>query len=92
MLRQVVTPLGTFNCPAHRGVQKAKLGEAALWQDGKEAVAQTQRLLNEFDASHECAQVTCLYHSTNWWMEELVASSAPLPVTAPVADFGDWFL
>jgi organic radical activating enzyme len=32
MLRQVVTPLGTFNCPAHRGVEKAKLGGKELWQ------------------------------------------------------------
>ena len=92
MLRQVVTPLGTFNCPAHRGVDKAKLGGAALWQDGAEGVRETSRMLQGFDASHECAQVTCLYHATNWWLEEMVASSAPLPVDAPAADFGDWFL
>ena len=92
MLRQVVTPLGTFNCPAHRGVDKAKLGGAALWQDGPEGMRETSRMLQGFDASHECAQVTCLYHATNWWLEELVASSAPLPADAPAADFGDWFL
>jgi sulfatase maturation enzyme AslB (radical SAM superfamily) len=92
MLRQVVTPLGTFNCPAHRGVEKAKLGDAALWQDGAQGLAQTQRMLDGFDASHECAQVTCLYHATNWWVEELVASSAPLPADAPAAESGDWFL
>ncbi len=92
MLRQVVTPLGSFNCPAHRGVEKAKLGESALWQDGAAAMRETQRLLADFDASHECAQVTCLYHSTNWWVEELVSSSAPLPAAAPAAEFADWFL
>lgn len=92
MLRQVVTPLGTFNCPAHRGVEKAKLGESGLWADGKQAVQETQRLLSTFDASHECEKVTCLYHSTNWWVEELVASSAPLPAAAPADEFGDWFL
>ncbi len=92
MLRQVVTPLGTFNCPAHRGVEKAKLGDAALWQDGARATKETQRMLDGFDASHECAQVTCLYHATNWWVEELVASSAPLPVDAPAAEASDWFL
>ena len=26
-LRQVLTPMGVYNCPAHRGVDKAKLGE-----------------------------------------------------------------
>ena len=92
MLRQVVTPLGTFNCPAHRGVQKAKVGEAGLWQDGGRAVAATQQLLNGFDASVECEKVTCLYHTTNWWLEELVASSAPLPAEAPAKDMGDAFL
>ncbi|MGE3174171.1 MAG: radical SAM protein [Planctomycetota bacterium] len=92
MLRQVVTPLGTFNCPAHRGVQKARLGEAALWRDGEAGVAATQELLAGFDASVECQQVTCLYHSTNWWIEELVASSASLPAHAPANDWGDWFL
>ena len=92
MLRQVVTPLGTFNCPAHRGVEKAKLGGAALWQSGEDGVRQSSRMLAGFDASHECAKVTCLYHSTNWWLEELVASSAEIPADAPAADFGDWFL
>jgi len=86
------TPLGTFNCPAHRGVQKAKVGEAGLWQDGGRAVAATQQLLNGFDASVECEKVTCLYHTTNWWLEELVASSAPLPAEAPAKDMGDAFL
>ncbi len=92
MLRQVVTPLGTFNCPAHRGVQKARVGDAALWSAGDAGVAATQKMLAGFDASVECQQVTCLYHATNWWLEELVASSAPLPVDAPAADWGDWFL
>lgn len=92
MLRQVVTPLGTFNCPAHRGVEKAKLGGGALWADGEGGVAATQRLLDTFDAGHECAEVTCLYNQTNWWLEQMVQSSAPLPVDAPAAERADWFL
>jgi organic radical activating enzyme len=92
MLRQVVTPLGTFNCPAHRGVDKAKLGDGALWQDGAAGVAGTRALLDGFDASVQCREVTCLYHGTNWWLEELVASSAPLPADAPAAEAADWFL
>ena len=92
MLRQVVTPLGTFNCPAHRGVDKAKLGDGALWQDGKAGVAGTRALLDGFDASVQCREVTCLYHGTNWWLEQLVASSAPLPADAPAAEAADWFL
>jgi hypothetical protein len=92
MLRQVVTPLGTFNCPAHRGVEKAQLGDKALWQAPAGAQQATARLLAGFDASHECAQVTCLYHSTNWWLEELIAASAELPDEAPGEERRDWFL
>jgi hypothetical protein len=92
MMRQVVTPLGTFNCPAHRGVDKARLGGGALWQDGGAGVAGTRTLLDGFDASVQCREVTCLYHGTNWWLEELVASSAPLPADAPAAEAADWFL
>ncbi|MEO6597288.1 MAG: radical SAM protein [Planctomycetota bacterium] len=92
MLRQVVTPLGTYNCPAHRGVQKAKLGGEALWNVPPAAQHQTERLLETFDASHECREVTCLYNSTNWWLEELIAASADLPDEAPSGERNDWFL
>ena len=92
MMRQVVTPLGTFNCPAHRGVDRARLGGAELWQDGAAGMAGTQDLLDGFDASSACSEVTCLYHGTNWWLEELVQNSAPLPAEAPAADRADYFL
>jgi sulfatase maturation enzyme AslB (radical SAM superfamily) len=92
MLRQVVTPLGTFNCPAHRGVQKAEVGGKALWQVPPAAQHATAKLLNDFDASHECSQVTCLYHSTNWWIEELIEAGVDLPRQAPGAERQDWFL
>jgi hypothetical protein len=36
--------------------------------------------------------VTCLYHGTNWWLEQLIASSQDLPADAPVADRADHFL
>lgn len=92
MLRQVVTPLGTFNCPAHRGVEKAQVGGKELWQVPPAAQHATVKLLDSFDASHECREVTCLYNSTNWWLEELVEASAPLPEEAPAPEQKDWFL
>ncbi|HEX5054105.1 MAG TPA: radical SAM protein [Planctomycetota bacterium] len=92
MLRQVVTPLGTYNCPAHRGVQKAKLGGEALWAVPPAGQHDTARLLRDFDASHECREVTCLYNSTNWWLEELIGASADLPDEAPSEERRDWFL
>ena len=92
MLRQVVTPLGTFNCPAHRGVQKAKLGGDTLWAVPAAGQHETARVVQDFDASHECREVTCLYNSTNWWLEELVNASAELPDEAPGTEQRDWFL
>lgn len=92
MLRQVVTPLGTYNCPAHRGVQKAKLGDKNLWEVPAAGQHDTARVLADFDAKAECGEVTCLYNSTNWWLEELVAASAELPEEAPGRESRDWFL
>jgi hypothetical protein len=92
MLRQVVTPLGTFNCPAHRGVDKAKLGGGGLWSVAPAGQHATAEILQRFDASHECREVTCLYNSTNWWLEEMIGATAPVPTAAPSAERGDWFL
>jgi pyruvate-formate lyase-activating enzyme len=74
-LRQVITPMGTYNCPAHRGVEKARIGAADAYAD--EAMAgltggQLADLMDRFDASHECAEVTCLYNGVNWWIEKLI--------------------
>jgi hypothetical protein len=92
MLRQVVTPLGTFNCPAHRGVEKAQLGGKELWQVPAAAQHATAKILADFDASHECREVTCLYNSTNWWLEEMIEAKAELPQHAPAQEQNDWFL
>ncbi len=74
-LRQVLTPTGLFNCPAHRGVEKARLGTSTAYS-GQEDAAKTGLALAEsldtFDASHECREVTCLYHTSNWWIEDLI--------------------
>ena len=92
MLRQVVTPLGTFNCPAHRGVPKAMLGGKDLWAVPAAGQHDTARVLGDFDAHAECGEVTCLYNSTNWWLEELVNASGELPEEAPGQEQRDWFL
>lgn len=74
-LRQVLTPMGLYNCPAHRGVEKALIGPKAAYKD--EATARTTAeglagILKSFDASHECRQVTCLYNDVNWWIERMI--------------------
>jgi len=96
LLRQVVTPLGTFNCPAHRGVDKAMVGSKDVWADPASGQRESARLLRDFDASRECSEVTCLYHGTNWWLESLIDASAEVPAElsagAPIAARGDTFL
>jgi len=92
MLRQVVTPLGLYNCPAHRGVQKARIGEKDAWTDVAATSESTKGILDHFDASTECAEVTCLYHGTNWWIEKLIESAQPLEELEASADRKDYFL
>jgi wyosine [tRNA(Phe)-imidazoG37] synthetase (radical SAM superfamily) len=79
-LRQVLTPMGVYNCPAHRGVEKAKVGEKDAWAGATKAEAcgeSVADLLETFDASHECRNVTCLYHDVNWWIEGMVKGDGP---------------
>ncbi len=92
MLRQVVTPLGTYNCPAHRGVPKAQLGGKDLWAVPAAGQHDTAKILGGFDAQVECSAVTCLYNGTNWWLERLVEAGQDLPEAAPGEEHEDWFL
>ena len=74
-LRQVLTPMGTFNCPAHRGVEKARVGGLDAYADETMANltgGQLSDLMDRFDASHECREVTCLYNGVNWWLEKMI--------------------
>lgn len=104
-LRQVLSPLGVFNCPAHRGVEKGRVGKLDSWADPAlvdsaekvsampSAVAGTEKLLRDFDASVECKEVTCLYNPVNHFLEELVASEQPLSeLLQSGSDCGDCFL
>jgi wyosine [tRNA(Phe)-imidazoG37] synthetase (radical SAM superfamily) len=74
-LRQVLTPLGLYNCPAHRGVDKARIAGADAFAGEAEAErtgASLARLVERFDASRECREVTCLYNGANWWLEKMI--------------------
>ena len=93
-LRQVLSPMGLWNCPAHRGVPKARIDAKDAFSDEaktQRATAATGAILDRFDAAQECKQVTCLYHDTNWWIEEAISSSEGL-VDGPVPDAEDYFL
>ncbi len=94
-LRQVVSPLGLYNCPAHRGVAKARIAGADAYKDdatAQQTGQQLLRILDQFDASHECREVTCLYNGVNWWIEKLV-SDPESSIESEIADERqDWFL
>ncbi|MDF1838485.1 MAG: radical SAM protein, partial [Planctomycetota bacterium] len=93
-LRQVLTPTGLFNCPAHRGVEKAKLAEKEAYA-GQEASVETNQqlagLLNGFNAQEECAEVTCLYNKVNWWIDSMIEdprnATESIEATASGSDF-----
>lgn len=94
-LRQVLTPMGTFNCPAHRGVEKARVGGTDAFADAAQARASgtaLTALMDRFDASRECAEVTCLYHGVNWWLEKLVGEPGEEIAFEPGDERGDFFL
>jgi sulfatase maturation enzyme AslB (radical SAM superfamily) len=94
-LRQVLSPLGLYNCPAHRGVAKARIADADAYKDDTTAEQTGQgllRILDQFDASHECREVTCLYNGVNWWIEKLVSDPERSFESEAAEERLDWFL
>lgn len=94
-LRQVLSPLGLYNCPAHRGVPKALISgpEAFRGEEGLEETGQrVAAILDRFDASHECREVTCLYHDVNWWIESLIQEAGEGVSITPGPERQDFFL
>jgi len=76
--RTVVTPFGIFHCPAFRGVEEARIGEAAGYQsEGKfrETLLRTAESVMTFDAEEECREVGCFYNRSNWWLEKFIRST-----------------
>ena len=93
--RQVLTPTGLYNCPAYRGVDRARIAAKDAYRDVA-AVGATNRglavILDGFDASAECREVTCLYNEVNWWLEGLVKGDALLDDVAAGVERFDYFL
>jgi sulfatase maturation enzyme AslB (radical SAM superfamily) len=94
-LRQVLTPTGLFNCPAHRGVEKARIGGSDAFADAAMASRTGERLgelMDRFDASRECGEVTCLYNGVNWWLEKMVEDPREQVEIEPGDERHDFFL
>ena len=93
--RQVLSPLGVFNCPVYRHVPQALLGEKHAYAtvEGLKATQKnTLRLIESFDASQECKDVTCLYNHANWFIEDLIKHPEKLESLDSGFDRNDFFL
>jgi len=87
--------MGTYNCPAHRGVERARVAGADAFANDAQARATgaaLSSLMDRFDASRECAEVTCLYHGVNWWLEKLAQEPGAEVALEPGDERGDFFL
>jgi molybdenum cofactor biosynthesis enzyme MoaA len=86
--RQVFTADGVYHCPTHRGIAKARIGNRARGE--MPAHPDVTRMINTFDAAHECVEITCLYNSANWWIENMINDERE-PISE-ISDRGDYYL
>jgi len=94
--RQVLSPLGTYNCPVYRNQPHGGLGcknayaDLATFADTRRNVASR---IDTFNATTTCAEVTCLYNDANWWIEDLIANPEQLDLlVADTESTPDYFL
>ena len=93
--RQVLSPLGVFNCPVYRHVPQALLGGKHAYATEKDLQAtqkNTLRLIEAFDAKQECKDVTCLYNHANWFIEDLINHPEKLASLDSSFERNDYFL
>ena len=93
--RQVLSPLGIFNCPVYRHQHHARLGNKHDYENAEmfeKTLNKTEGLLDTFDASKECKEVTCLYNDVNWWLEDLVNNPEKLDELESSEERGDYYL
>lgn len=73
----VLAPAGIFHCPAFRGVDSAKIGEADGYAGDKkfnQTLQNLARSINGFNPKAECDRIACFYNHVNWWMENFIQS------------------
>lgn len=87
--RTVLAPGGIFHCPALRGVEQARIGDATGYK-GKANLDFTQARLEHsirsFNARLECSMVACFYHHVNWWIENYIQSGEDVREIPTVSD------
>jgi hypothetical protein len=93
--RQVVSPLGLYNCPVYRNQPHGRLGEKHGYADpaaSRESMGGLLNLIQNFNASEECKEVTCLYNHVNWFIEDLIENPEKLDRLPSSPDRKDYFL
>jgi hypothetical protein len=93
--RQVLSPLGIFNCPVYRHQHHARLGNKHDYETPElfeKTLTKTENMLDTFNATKECKEVTCLYNDVNWWIEDLVNHPEKLADLEPAEDRRDYYL
>lgn len=73
--RQVLSPLGMYNCPVYRNQDHGRVGDKNAVADQLSYDAtrgMTSTLVKTFNATSNCEKVTCLYNDVNWWIERLI--------------------
>ena len=49
-------------------------------------------IVDDFDASRECREVTCLYNGVNWWLEKMISDPLTDLASEPAEERLDYFL
>ena len=90
LFRQVLTPTGVYGCPVYRGNSKDQIGPSVSYAGAEQflhARRRTIELTDSFDASVECREISCLYNSTNWWLEDIHAGRGEPAAGSAAQDF-----
>jgi hypothetical protein len=93
--RQVLSPLGTYNCPVYRNQPHGRLGDENASVDATAFESNRRRTaerITHFNAAENCAEVTCLYNDVNWWIERLIENPDELAQLQPDDGTPDYFL
>lgn len=94
-LRQVLSPLGIFACPASRGNERSFIAPRDGYTSARsfiDTIQRTHEMVMRFDASKECAGITCIYNTTNRWLNELPTHSGSDEILESASDMADMFL
>jgi molybdenum cofactor biosynthesis enzyme MoaA len=84
--RQVLSPLGMYNCPVYRNQPHGRVGgndAYATLEVFEKTRTGTATLIRSFDAAEQCKEVTCLYNHVNWWIEDLIQHPEKLDAIKP---------